>query len=248
MQLHRFPLSSFIVAETKTPAKDAAWPTPSVFNLNFRNGGGAAEISRALRGRGIYLITYRQEVVYLGKYLPDEGNIVAHRWGRHLQTITGRGHQIGLGGARNPQARLNKFLQAVASEGLRQALCNALEHSKLERFKDTGCNTSPTRLRFASECWAHFGTAGPETIMQGFEFWLLQNHSPEEESFARNVVGDMEIDLLKQWHPVCNKEYVHQKDALRRAKNTPPALIEAVREAARVYTGHDIQHLVHLQA
>ena len=248
MQLRIFPLSRLIVAETKTPAKDAAWPTPSIFNLNFRSGDGAAEVAEDLRGRGLYLISYRQEVVYLGKYRPDEGQIVDDRWGRHLQTITGRGHQIGLGGARNSQARLNKFLQAVASESLRQALCNALEHSRLERFRDTGCNTTPNRLRFASDCWAHFGTAGPETIMQDFEFRLLQIRSPQEEALARSMIGDMEVDLLKQWHPVCNKEYIHQKDALRRTENTPEALIMAVREAALVHTGHDIERLVHLQA
>lgn len=248
MQLRLFPLSNLIVAETKTPAKDTAWPTPSIFNLNFRSGSGAAQIAEALHGRGIYLISYGQEVVYLGKYRSDEGNIVADRWGRHLQTITGRGHQIGLGGASNPQARLHKFLQAVASEGLRQALFNALEHSRLERFSDTGCNTTSNRLRFASDCWANFGTAGPETIMQGFEFRLLQIRSPQDAALARNLVGDMENDVLKQWHPVCNDEYDHQIDAHRRADNTPLALIKAVREAALVHTGRDIEYLVHLQA
>lgn len=248
MQERRFPLSNLIVAETQTPAKDAAWSTPSNFNMKFRSGSGAAQVSEALRGRGLYLISYEQEVIYTGKYRPDEGKIVADRWGRHLQTITGRGYQIGFGGKSNPEERLDKFLQAVAAEGLRQALCNALEHSWRERFRDTGCNTTPNRLRFASENWAHFGRAGPETIMQGFEFRLLQIRSPQDEELARNVVGHMEDDVLKQWHPVCNDEYDHQKDALRRPGNTPQALIEAVRAAARVHTGHDIEFLVHLYA
>jgi len=248
MQVRQFPLSNLIVAETKTPTKDSAWPTPSVFNLNFRNGSGTAQIVAALRGRGLYLISYGQEVVYIGKYRPEGGKIVADRWGRHLQTVTGRGHQIGLGGASNPQARLDKFLQAVDAEGLRRALCTALEHSRLERFRDTGCNTTPNRLRFASENWAHFGTAGPEAIMRGFEFRLLQIQSPQDEALARQVVGDMEDDVLGRWHPVCNDEYVHQIDAQRRPDNTPQTIIEAVRETARVHTDHDIEFLVHLQA
>jgi hypothetical protein len=56
-------------------------------------------------------------------------------------------------------------------------------------------------------------------------------------------VGDLEDDVLRQWHPVCNDEYVHQLDAQRRADNTPRALIEAVRGAARVHTDHDIEFL-----
>lgn len=248
MQERRFPLSSLIVAETQRPAKDAAWPTPSIFNMKFRSGSKAAQVSEALRGRGLYLLSYEREVIYTGKYRPDEGKIVADRWGRHLQTITGRGYQIGFGGKSNPEERLDKFLQAVAAEGLRQALCNAMDHSRLERFRDTGCNTTPNRLRFASENWAHFGGSGPETIMQGFEFWLLQIRSPQNEELARNVVGHMEDDVLKQWHPVCNDEYDHQKDALRRRGNTPQDLIEAVRAAARVHIGFDIESLVHLHA
>ncbi len=249
MQVRLFPLSDLIVAEKKTPTKDSAWPTPSIFNLNFRSSGnGTALIAEALRGRGLYLISYGQKIAYLGKYRPDEGKIVVDRWGRHLQTITGRGHRIGLGGESNPQARFHKFLQAVAAEGLRQALRNALEHSRLERFRDTGCNTTPNRLRFASENWAHFGTAGPETILRGFEFRLLQIRSPQDKEFARQVVGDMEDDVLRRWHPVCNDEYDHQTDDQRRADNTPQALIEAVREAALLHTGHDIETLMHLQA
>jgi len=210
MQLSAFPLSELIVAETKTPTKDLAWPTPSVFNLNFRSSNGATHIAEALRGRGLYLISYGQEIIYLGKYRPDEGKIVADRWGRHLQTITGRGHQIGLGGSRDAEARLEKFLRAVAAEGLRQALRNALEYSRLERFRDTGCNTTPNRLRFASQQWVHFGAAEPETILRGFEFRLLKIHSPHDEAHARQVVGAMEVDVLRQWHPVCNEEYIHQ--------------------------------------
>lgn len=248
MQVRHLPLTDLIVAAARTPAKDAAWPTPSIFNLDFQVAHGAAHIAEALRGRGLYLISYGPEVVYLGKYRPEEGRIVADRWGRHLQTITGRGHQIGLGGQRNPEARLDRFLQAVAAEGLRQALHNALQHSRLERFRDTGCNTTPNRLRFASEHWAHFGTAGSETILRGFEFRLLQIRSPEDEASARKAVGDIEDDVLGQWHPACNDEYVHAADAGRRAASTAHALVEAVRAAARVHTGHDIETLVHFQA
>ena len=247
MQIRAFELSDLIVAERKTPAKDSAWPAPSIFNLNFRSGGRAVQIAQALRGRGLYLISHGPEVIYLGQYRPDDGKIVADRWGRHLQTITGRGHQIGFGRASNAQERLNTFMQAVAAEGLRQALLSALEHSRLERFRDTGCNTTPNRLRFASECWKHFGTAGPEAIMQGFEFRLLQIRSPQDEAQARQVVGKMEKEVLRQWHPVCNDEYVHPTDAQRRVDNTPQALIEAVRRSARAHTDHDIEYLVHLR-
>lgn len=248
MQLHEFPLNSLIFTERKTPARDTEWPTPSIFNLNFRNCGGATRIAEALRGRGLYLISYGQEAIYLGKYRPDEGKIVADRWGRHLQTITGRGHQIGLGGESNPPARLDALLHAVDAEGLRQALHHALNYSRLKRFRDTGCNTTPNRLRFASENWAHFGTAGPETIMQGFEFRLLKIRAPGDEAIARKVVGKIETDVLRRWHPVCNKEYDHQSDFRRRAGNTTQALIAAICEAVRIHTDHDTESLVHLYA
>lgn len=245
MQEIQFPLADLIATTTRVPP-DAGWPSPSPFNLRFSQKRPSPELSAEISGSGIYLISYRTEVVYIGMYRPAKGKIVNDRWKRHLQTITGRGVSIGFGGETNPDGRRDLFLAAIDAAGLRTAIQHACAFSQAARFKDTGFNTTPNRLRFASERWHTFGTAEPAQILQGFSFWLLRIRVPATPQAARQEVKDIEEAVLLTLRPMCNDEYNHVRDFDSRSNNTVEALTLEVRRAAQVRTGQDITHRIQL--
>lgn len=243
MQELQFPLADLIAVTEHCPP-DAGWPSPSPFNLRFTEAAPSPELSGALAGPGVYLISYKAEVIYIGMYRPAKGRIVDDRWKRHLQTLTGRGINIGFGGASNPQKRRDLFLASVEAEGLRSAIQHAYTYSRPARFRDTGFNTTPNRLRFASEQWAVFGSAGPADILRGFDFWLLRTRLPAMPQAALQEVHGIEAAVLQTLRPLCNREYRHPRDGDGRPNCTVENLTRAVRQAALRMTGQDITHRV----
>lgn len=239
-----FALRSLMRVERKAP-DDAGWPLPSPFDLCFRRQPLDAERSAAIAGTGIYLIARGAEVAYLGKYQPADGNIIADRWGRHLQTITARGYNIGLGG-KHAESRLAAILQAVDHPRLRQVLQAAYDHDR-QRFRDTGYTTSPNRLRFAGEHWDHFGEAAPERLLDGMGFILLRMRPAGSPTLAKKEATAIEKQVLLRFRPVCNDEYRHELHATGRAGNTVAAMLAAVRDAMRAVTGEDATHCVRLE-
>ena len=89
MNLHTYDIRHFIRVE-KISLYDANWPVPSPFNLRFKREQPGIEQDKVLKGTGIYLISLDDQVAYLGKYQPANGDIISDRWARHLQTITAR--------------------------------------------------------------------------------------------------------------------------------------------------------------
>lgn len=245
MQEIQFPLADLIATKTGV-SPDTGWPNPSPFNLRFSQKKPSPELSAALSGSGVYLISYGTEVVYIGMYRPAKGKIVDDRWKRHLQTITGRGISIGFGGKTNPNRRRDLFLATVDATSLREAIQHACAFSQAARFKDTGFNTTPNRMRFASEKWATFGSAGSADVLQGFSFWLLRIRVPATQHDAQQEVKDIEKTVLLSLRPMCNDEYNHLQDCVHRPNNTVEMLSDAVRQAAHRRTGQDITHRIQL--
>lgn len=241
----KFPLNDFIRVQNN-PSRDTNWPTPSPFTLSFHKKALNPEHLAAISGSGIYLISSNEEVVYIGSYKPTNGNIIADRWGRHLQTITGRGYNIGLGGKSSPEARRQKLIQSITADTLQEAVRNAHDHSCAERFKDTGYSTTPNRLRFASENWITFETAEDEKILQPLTFTLLRIKTPATQTEADHKVIEIERLLLQKHIPICNKEYNHIKHNQFRQHNTTDAITATLRSCAIKITGEDITHCTHL--
>ena len=239
-----FPLSDFVQVTALEP-RDSDWPVASPFNLRFTSRQLSAAQAAAISGSGLYMISNGLEVVYVGIYRPALGNIIADRWGRHLQTITGRGYNIGLGG-RNPDARKKELLNAVDADDLRSAIEFAHTYSQKDRFRDTGYNTTPNRLRFASENWNLFGTADGSDILQSLTFWLLRIRGTNVPGQAASEVQAIEKRILRSFKPVCNKEFKNDIHAELRIRNTIPAITDAIRDAANEITGQDISHRIQL--
>lgn len=240
-----FALHDFIQVSS-LPPKDVGWPVPSPFNLKFKSQELTDEQSTAISGSGLYMISKGDEVIYVGLYRPQKGNIIADRWGRHLQTITGRGYNIGLGG-RNPEARRDELLDSVSADGLRQAIEYSYLHSREERYKDTGYNTTPNRLRFASENWDIFGQDESARILRSMNFWLFRIRVAATQEAAAKDVKAIEKSVLGSYKPVCNKQYIHSAHAALRRHNTVNALTEAIRSAALTTTGQDVTHRLLLE-
>lgn len=239
-----FPLCDFIEVKTLQP-KDTGWPEPSPFSLRFTSKRLTEVQAGAISGSGLYMISTGTEVVYIGLYKPASGKIIADRWGRHLQTITGRGYNIGLGG-RNPTTRRAELLNAVNAEGLRRAIDYAYTYSQQDRYRDTGYNTTPNRLRYASENWGSFGTAQGSQILQSLTFALLRIRSTRTPDQAADEVKAIEKAILQEFKPVCNDEYNHVAHAALRPNNTVSSITAAIRQAVTERTGQDITHRVQL--
>jgi len=242
-----FPLNDFIEVKYNN-SKDNDWPTPSPFNLRFSKRRLKDDESNAISGCGIYLISSNdtKEVVYLGMYRKINGNIIQDRWGRHLQTITGRGFNIGLGGQSNPNRRQTVLLNSIQAPELRKAIENAYSYSLNDRFRDTGYSTTPNRLRFASENWDSFGTANDREILDSLTFWFLRIRLPNNSDDAAKEVKTVEKSILKQFKPVCNREYKHSYHNEKRKYNSINSVTEAVRKAVKMVTRQDITYRIKL--
>jgi hypothetical protein len=100
------------------------------------------------KGSGIYLIEFKDELIYIGKFRPFyDGNIIKTRWRPHLETLTNRGSHVGGFEKKPPYKKIDIFREL-----------KGCENSPLERRKrDTGTVTSKARIKFASNNWDIFG-------------------------------------------------------------------------------------------
>lgn len=233
---------------------DSAWSMPSPFDLRFKGKSLSVNQKAEITGTGVYLISKGARVVYIGSYLPNSGKIIADRWGRHLQTITARGYNIGLGGT-NPESRLADLKAAVDHPNLRQVLQAAYDHDgTLEApqwFRDSGFTTTANRLRFASENWEMFGKATQDSVLNdiAFNLVLLPAAKPQAEIKVEGAsdVKKVENQVLRQYQPCCNKEYIHAEHQHTQSNITVPNVLAAVRKAIKDVTRFDSISSVSLQ-
>lgn len=236
-----------IIQVNKVAAKDKGWPEPSPFNLKFKKKKFSEDIKNSITGPGIYLISdQNQEVIYIGLYRKLTGDIISDRWARHLQTITGRGVNIGLGGKNNPEKRASAFISAIQSPELKRAIKYSYTFSRDIRFKDTGVCTSPNRLRYASENWEHFRSHDGEAILGNLKIWLLKIRTPESQVAAKQAVESIEKAVRSEYFAVCNSDYNHERHAQFRFRNTVRAVISSVDKNCQAITNYPVQTYVEL--
>ena len=243
MEQHTFNIHHFIQI-ARVPTDGAHGNPASPFNLRFKAKPLSEDLSAAISGTCIYLATLDGVVAYLGKYQPTQGRIINDRLGRHLQTITGRGADIGFGGQGNPQKRLKLLLGAICDERLRAALQDEYETSK-RRFRDTGYNTTPDRLRFASENWESFG-ADDEAILNRLSFTLVHMQPDTDQRVSQQQISLVEKRLLDQFRPACNAQYRHEHDAHSRQVFTVDRVTELIRAQMLAVTGSDARDCITL--
>jgi hypothetical protein len=149
------------------------------FNLSFDN---IQSKSIEFCGPGVYIITFKDEVIYIGSYSSLKDKIINERWDKHIQTLTNRGFRIGFNSKSKRNLIPNVFKEYFESES--------------HRFCDTGAVTSIDRLTFAAENFEEFKEDGNQ-ILKDFCFYY------------QNVEGNknakmIEAQLLKSFKPLCN--------------------------------------------
>lgn len=169
----------FIHAES-----DNAYP----FNINFQRKKEFDPIH--FYGPGIYLIAFKNKVVYIGKYRPNNmGDVQRERWIHHVATLTGRGDKVGFG----KLDRWFKRFKPLFDE-------NGVSVSQLDkRGRDTGTVTSYNRIRFSFE--NHESFKG-ELDMSTFSFYYFRN-----ERLSQSRLDALENALIKTINPPANNQF-----------------------------------------
>ena len=62
------------------------------FNLNFKINKGVDKDK--FKGPAIYVIEFKGEVIYIGKYRPEDKRLISLRWVKHIMTFTNRGYRV----------------------------------------------------------------------------------------------------------------------------------------------------------
>lgn len=171
--------------------------TKRFLNLSFNRKRNIEKMT----GPGVYLIEFKGEIIYIGKYQGQKkniakGNIFTDRWCRHLQTLTLRGQRLSIPKRsylklRNNYPDIDKLLVDQPLEVL---------------HKDKGFNSSYNRSKFALENVFHLND---ENILSEFKFYYYR-FSPDDfasTSEARAFISGLEEELLSFFTPQCNKEY-----------------------------------------
>jgi len=221
MDIEEFDLKKIVSASIK----DDGWP----LNMEFKFIKNSVE-QEAVQGAGIYLISFKNLIIYIGKFQPvNRNNIFNDRWLRHLETMTFRGYRVGFGrNSLNNDDRMGEFCGVIINPGLEFALCGRIYHDEPERFKDTGVVTSYNKLRFADQYWDGFVDLVDNSILTDFSFSLFKFDfsSEQSESIVKQKISNVEKTLLSEFKPVCNREYIHNKHYKLPKKNTRNAIIE----------------------
>ncbi len=199
MQQISIPLSDIISVQEK---QNKHYP----LNLKFGNKA-SVENKKQIAGPGIYLFSFKGEVIYLGKYQKIGGKILNDRWTRHFETITLRGQRVGFGGINNPEKRMKKIGNALISGRLLEEIKIIREKNSNGKFKDTGCNTSINRLIFANKNWDFFSKLNDESILSDFSITFLRISESFTMEKAKILTTAIEKAALSAIHPQCNKEF-----------------------------------------
>ena len=220
------PLEEII---TVTLREDLPYP----LNLSFSpNENISDKIECALAGPGISLISFGDEVIYLGEYQqPDGGNILDDIWLRNMQTLTIRGRQVGF-----RSGNFNDLLEQATNQDLYNALTNLYANHQEEYFRDTGAVTTPNRIVFANENWDTFRQQNDNSILGKFSIILLRltNLPPEREEIIVSAIKEGTLECVE---PICNGRGMGMLTPERRecirSKNTIKKVIERARKAAK---------------
>lgn len=167
---------------------------PSFSNLEF-----SRKISE-IKGCGIYLIFYKQKLIYIGKFRGSksnafEGSIFSARWNRHLQTLTLRGNKISI-------------TQNIINERLNETLFNKLRQCDPQVLsKDKGFIVPSNRLKFANLYWETF-QQNKYDWLNDFEFSYVQFNPEKWQNYntnqLRTIVSIAEDNIIKKIQPLVN--------------------------------------------
>jgi len=217
--------------EKKGRIKNYKYP----FNFEFKKGEYAVNKDNncEFHGSGVYLITYKEEVIYIGKYMPyGKGNVITDRWIKHIATITNRGHRVCGFGKKNKKYELLEKIGFLVEKGIDKYKAFVL---KAGRMEGGDYSTSVKRLAFAKDNWHTFKeqdkTNFEENIFPKFKFLYMQlngykkdelnveSPSVKVKEYYENLASLVETYLLWKYNPVCNSnEGLKEMDGITSSK------------------------------
>jgi hypothetical protein len=153
-----------------------------------------------VKGPGIYLIGFKNELIYVGKFeSKNKGDVRAVRIRRHLEGITLRGSQCGF------NKECSNFV--LREKKLFRILNKSNKYSqRIEENKKTGAMTSPNKLRFALDNMESFMSKNISDIFKDFQIAYV----PLKQS---NKIVVIEKEMILLFNPKCNKEYHSDKNS-----------------------------------
>ncbi len=173
---------------------------PKFFNLHFKS---IVEDKTPLVGPGIYIISFDDEPLYIGKYLgtrdaPFSGNVINLRWSKHIATLTLRGKRLSMS---------QRALEQAMEHARGNEIIDALKISDKDVLhRDRGCQTTARRLNFAVKNWSDFVSLDNDTLKR-FTFTYVRIEQPAENiatSFMRQFVSGAESSLIDEFYLPCN--------------------------------------------
>ena len=193
----------FDIDSQKNPGVKFSYKYP--FNLNFKINKGVDKDK--FKGPAIYVIEFKGEVIYIGKYRPEDRSLISSRWVKHIMTFTNRGYRVGGSALKKLVLEENDFAIFKQNKKFFEDIYRYFKTGENEnRFKDTGVVTSFNRLRFADK-YSKFNSHKVDISDFTFNCFTL---SGDEKNLSKRkeLVSNIEQILLCKYMPKCNKEYL----------------------------------------
>lgn len=81
----------FDIDSPKKPGAQFSYEYP--FNLDFNINEDVDKDK--FKGPAVYVLEFKGEVIYIGKYRPEDKSLISTRWVKHIMTFTNRGYRVG---------------------------------------------------------------------------------------------------------------------------------------------------------
>jgi hypothetical protein len=189
-----------------TTDKEVSYP----YNIKFERKPKYKQIC----GPGIYLITYKEQVLYVGSHCKPN-DIISDRWLRHIHTITNRGNKVGFGN--NSKQKFEQRIKPLFKKyGLN---FNSNEISK-NRLRDTGYVTSIKRVEFILK--------NKLFLKENANFSEMEFHLLVLVEKPEKAIKDIEKDLICKINPPCNKQYDKDKATGTASKSNAIKLLKLI--------------------
>jgi hypothetical protein len=174
-------------------------------NLMFsKTNNNRAEFS----GPGIYAILFRDQLIYVGKFLgkktnPWSGDIRDTRWDKHLGSMTLRSRNISFS-----KKSLDRIL-----EGNKSYLLDDIHKSNPQALlRDRGCLSTFNRFSFGSRHWNLFLNFD-ESHLKLFQFLYVRVSTCTLDTHEiRKLVSEAEDQIVKILNPYCNASIKFPED------------------------------------
>ncbi len=179
------------------------------------------EMASDLAGGGVYACFWKNELIYIGKFVHKEGNPL----GGHLFTRIGK-HAAGflqrdrrLFFRKKPFEAILRMTGEIADD-LRDADWDAMVETKVNkdsRGKEV-CSTK-NKVSWAQGDWDFIKSASPSDIVENFTFGYRRVTPPagtntRSKKFVDKLVGNIEKNIIYDLNPPCNKQYLDYKETV----------------------------------